>query len=278
MQVYGLLNEYFFEFDFYKKKLLVSMPAQDGSKARVLEYDEHCAEEDERLEQARQAFRKLLYEGDGVYELHMCCNPDKEMHWLRFALEKVYDDAGNPAYAVGKIAVIDDEVAERERLLHQAQRDGLTGVYNASTARGLVGESLEKLEAGQTGALLLIDVDRFKSVNDTYGHMEGDRVLAGVAELLLRHFRETDVVGRPGGDEFLVYMLQVPDREALEARCAKVCEAARALGGEYGKPLTITIGAILTHKGQDYDEIYRKADAALYHAKSAGRNRFELAE
>ncbi|MDY3619228.1 transporter substrate-binding domain-containing diguanylate cyclase [Agathobaculum sp.] len=278
LQVYGLLNEYFFEFDFPKKKLLVSLPAQNGDKARVLEYDEHWVAGDEELQQARLEFRKLIYEGDGVYEIYTCCSPDKKMHWLRLAIEKVYDDAGNPAYAVGKIAVIDDEVAERERLRRQAQRDSLTGVYNASTSRALVEQGLSALKEGQTGALLLIDVDRFKTVNDTYGHMEGDRVLVGVAEILLKNFRERDVVGRPGGDEFLVYMVQVSGREALEKRCVKLCEAARALGREYGRQLTITVGAILTQQGQTYDEVYRKADAALYDAKSAGRDRYEIAK
>ena len=127
------------------------------------------------------------------------------------------------AYAIGKINVIDHEKQEQAKLLEQAQKDSLTNVLNAKVVRNSIEAALSSLWPGTTGALLLIDIDYFKSVNDTYGHMRGDQVLKEVAGILKNSF-QNGIVGRPGGDEFIVYLKDMQSRDQL----CKQCEAVLA--------------------------------------------------
>lgn len=103
--------------------------------------------------------------------------------------------------------------------------DSLTHILNAETSLKRIVEDLDTMSEGQSGALLLIDIDKFKLINDNYGHLEGDSILKQFALLLRDSFRSEDIVGRPGGDEFIVYMKAVNDRKifARQMQCALSC-------------------------------------------------------
>ena len=167
----------------------------------------------------------------------------------------------------------------REQLRSQAIRDQLTGLYNRRFLEdALARESGRAMRTGETMALLIIDVDHFKKINDTFGHESGDAVLRELGAVLEKTIRKTDIVGRFGGEEFLVLMPGA-DIDAALARANAVLDAVRAMHVDIpnGAPLrniTASIGLAVTPlhvpKG---DMLVAAADAALYQAKGQGRNR-----
>jgi diguanylate cyclase (GGDEF)-like protein len=121
--------------------------------------------------------------------------------------------------------------------------------------------------------VVAIDVDHFKTINDSFGHGAGDDVLAGIAEHLRRQCREEDVIGRLGGDEF-VLLLASTDRTGAEQLAERVRKAVGVTGIDTGvgpAAVTVSVG-VATGDGSDPEQLLRNADAALYAAKAAGRN------
>ena len=155
----------------------------------------------------------------------------------------------------------------RERLSHEASHDALTGLFN----RGAYDLLMESADTKHM-ALLLIDVDYFKSVNDTYGHAVGDRVLKKVAELLKTSFRSVDILCRIGGDEFAVVMTRV-DSSLSGLVFSKIGRINQTL--QHPKddlpPVSLSVGVAFSDRENPQGDIFRDADSALYRVKEAGR-------
>ena len=155
----------------------------------------------------------------------------------------------------------------REKLSHEASHDALTGLFNRG-AYDLLMESTDK----EHMALILIDVDYFKSVNDTYGHAVGDRVLKRVAELMRASFRSVDILCRIGGDEFVVVMTRVNSslnalvREKIERMNDTLQHPKDDL-----PPVSLSVGVAFSDRKNPKGDIFQDADAALYKVKEAGR-------
>ena len=154
-------------------------------------------------------------------------------------------------------------------------RDGLTGLLNRRGALDAIGKSLARRTASY--ATLLVDIDDLKTINDTKGHAHGDAVIACLADAIRSSIRDGDDCARLGGDEFMIF---APDCDAYGAS-----EIARRILNIIGAPLgdlggasfSVSIGiAVQDHAGAGFDRMYRDADAALYHAKSAGKRQFAL--
>jgi diguanylate cyclase (GGDEF)-like protein len=170
-------------------------------------------------------------------------------------------------------------------LMHQqlaaaARTDPKTGLLNATAwQREADGEVARALRSGAPLALLLVDVDHFKRVNDSYGHLIGDEVLRALAAELRQQVRESDVVGRFGGEEFTVLL---PRTDAAGA--CRIAERLRSSAGGLSISaadarinVTVSIGvSVLGHHGNDLFELLAAADLALYRAKDAGRNQVQL--
>lgn len=181
---------------------------------------------------------------------------------------------------VGTIAFVRDTSATKQserQLQHQATHDALTGLAN----RWLLGEYLRQAiaHAGRAGrqiALLLLDLDGFKSVNDTFGHAVGDKLLVDVAGSLTAQVRASDVVARIGGDEFVVLLREVDavsDAERVADKLVAAISRPRHLDG-----ITIQTGcslgiAMYPEDAQESEALMRCADLAMYHAKAKGRGR-----
>ena len=168
---------------------------------------------------------------------------------------------------------INDKKRRELELKYESQMDMLTGVYNKKTTENVISDYL-KSDAGRTGehAFLIVDIDDFKKINDKYGHLHGDRMLREIAEQLKHSFRKKDVVGRIGGDEFVVFMRGILDGRAAEESARKVCELFREKyhGSE---DISCSIGVAYYPKdGSTYEELYKKSDIALYEAKNSGKN------
>lgn len=172
-------------------------------------------------------------------------------------------------------------VTEREEFRDKALHEPLTGLFNRS---GFVEVCTERLEESLKGngmcAMMMIDQDYFKSINDTYGHAAGDFVLSHTAVCLNGVFRSGDIIGRIGGDEFCVFLPDVPDRALVEKRAGEVVETLRKPAVFEGReiPLSCSIGiAFAPDDGKSFQELYKSADEALYIAKKTGRGRFSEA-
>jgi diguanylate cyclase (GGDEF)-like protein len=168
-------------------------------------------------------------------------------------LQRLVDDM---APVIGNVS---DIIATQDA----ANVDALTGVLNRF---GLEAQLARLAEHAFSGVAMMVDIDAFKAINDTVGHQRGDAVLQAIAGVISEHSRQGDVVGRFGGDEFLVLLNGVEANEALSIgnrmRDA-VAERANA---------TISIGLAAFHQGEDARDFVKRADEALYAAKGAGRN------
>jgi diguanylate cyclase (GGDEF)-like protein len=162
----------------------------------------------------------------------------------------------------------------------RAATDSLTGLPN----RRAVQESLKRMiaQAGRTLApmsVLLLDLDHFKQINDTYGHDRGDAVLSAVGEVLASALRTSDFVGRNGGEEFVALLPDTGVEGAMEAAEKLRAAIARLTLPGIDRPVTASVGAaVYPHTAADAESLLRLADRALYAAKAGGRNRCAVAE
>lgn len=168
----------------------------------------------------------------------------------------------------------------RLRLEHVAATDSLTGLLNRQAFEFLFRQAiLEATRHARPLSIILFDIDLFKRVNDTYGHLVGDRVLRAIAELARSRVRESDVVTRWGGEEFLILLKDCPLEKAF-ALARDLCEivAAHRFADEIAQPVTISLGVAEYRYEESQSAFFTRADVALYAAKERGRNRAEIAD
>ncbi len=157
-----------------------------------------------------------------------------------------------------------------------AEHDPLTGIYNRAGGIRLIRECIEKQESG---TFLIIDIDDFKLVNDQYGHQKGDEVLKQVAGVLKSSFKQTDIVMRMGGDEFIIYAIGMVDYKVSRKRLELLNQAIHAVtvNEQTGAHVSISIGgAINDGSYPDYEALYKVADHYLYQTKAKGKDGFSL--
>jgi diguanylate cyclase (GGDEF)-like protein/PAS domain S-box-containing protein len=176
----------------------------------------------------------------------------------------------------GLISDIRDRKSLESRLRQRATHDPLTGALNRS---GFFRIAKRELDRGGPDrhpmGLLLLDVDHFKYINDRFGHQAGDRVLQALVAELRRGLREEDLLGRYGGEEFIVLLpeVDVEHFEHIAERLRHGIESMRLPGDDGDVSLTISLGGALRRSGEDIDRMIGRADKSLYRAKQAGRNR-----
>ena len=197
--------------------------------------------------------------------------------WLELRMHQDSRSAGG--VVTGMLANMSGWKNEVNRWKEKATRDALTGLYNREHFEPSVTALLNK-GVHATGALLFIDVDDFKRVNDTYGHMFGDDVLCYMAKQILGVFRHTDIIARYGGDEFVVFAPSI-EKAVLEDRLKRLCATFqypyRSDTVEY--KISGSVGAAMfPQDGISYDELLDHADCALYEAKYRGKNQYVLYE
>ena len=177
-----------------------------------------------------------------------------------------------------RILDLEDRLVEaREKMRFQATHDGLTTLWNRGVIVDLLGRELARSRRERVStAILMCDLDHFKSVNDTYGHLAGDDVLKETAKRLLSSVRSYDFVGRYGGEEFLVVLNNCNPAYAF-ARAEEICKSIAHLPVQTPSgavPITMSLGLLLSQEWGflPLEELLQQADAALYAAKAAGRN------
>ncbi|MEA5084623.1 MAG: EAL domain-containing protein [Lachnospiraceae bacterium] len=160
-------------------------------------------------------------------------------------------------------------------MMEKAQKDFLTGLFNRAAFQELAQKSIdESKENSGVSAFLIIDIDNFKKINDTYGHVYGDVVLKHTAERLGTVFRSNDILGRLGGDEMTVFMTNIPSADIAVKKGFEICRVLGSWRKDDEKiPLTCSVGvAIMPEHGHTLEKLYHNADMALYQAKHLGKN------
>lgn len=214
--------------------------------------------------------RQLLDEKKEIAKIEIRRFIGNEIHWEEVTCHVFQDKVAGNLYALLYVKDIDaQKKLELEREM-EATRDPLTGLYNRRRFQQEVEKHMyDEAESGK-GSIILLDMDYFKEINDTYGHAEGDIVLKHFAEALLQTFRRRDLVGRLGGDEFIVFLRDVTNKDILNRRME---ELKRVLAGIEAHPVSCSVGiSFIKRDGLSYDAYVKEADEALYYSKQKGRN------
>jgi len=196
---------------------------------------------------------------------------------IEYGNDRIISVTTQPLKGGGWVA-LDEDITQRRRqeqeITHLARHDALTNLANRALLREQLQQALQRLGRGQGFAVLCLDLDRFKSVNDTLGHPVGDALLKQVSTRLLACVRQGDVVARLGGDEFAIIQASVrhaDDTEALAARIVETVSMAYEIGGQR-IDISTSIGMTMAPRdGTDADQLMKNADLALYRAKADGR-------
>lgn len=205
------------------------------------------------------AFRSIFRGESVTYEARMKAGNTKFI-WCKIDVTPIMEN-GVPVRMIGVVTNINAIRTERDKFKKQARLDLFTELYNKKSAELLIQDVLDNAPE-QKHAFLLLDLDGFKTINDTYGHNAGDMVLKQVSSALKTIFTQQDILGRFGGDEFVVFMRDVPD---ISFVCAKLQEI---LKNENELMATKSIGvALYPQDGKDYATLLKKADRALYQSK-----------
>lgn len=202
--------------------------------------------------------------------------------WIYHRGRLVEDENGRRMFYVVISDITEEKLVQNQmnmaaaKLRQKAEMDQMTGLFNKSSMQAAVEECLAFSGVGACHAMLMVDTDNFKSVNDTFGHQYGDKIIIFVADSIRKIFRDSDFVGRMGGDEFMVFMRNTT-RNITEARAQKLNEAIRCDLCENGVKVSIScsIGiAFYDSDGDTYEKLYKSADSALYVAKENGKNQY----
>lgn len=228
---------------------------------------------------SRENVLKAFREGRNSlqYDLMISSDGGETYYWMRISTHIFHWDEDDSIRMIVYRQNIDAQKRRERSLVEQMRRDPLTGLYNKAATQ----EDIRRLllrEPGGTFAFFILDVDKFKAVNDTFGHGAGDIVLLEFARTLRAQFREDDVVGRIGGDEFVAFC-RLPGREAARKKATELVSALRRdVTTEAGTcPVTASIGVALSPaSGREFETLYRNADKALYRTKERGRNGFTV--
>ena len=189
----------------------------------------------------------------------------------------IHDRFGQATGAVLLLHDVSQARAQTQALAHQALHDHLTGLPNRLLLEDRLSQALTQMDRGSKGALLYLDLDHFKPINDRLGHPVGDRVLQEVASRLRAGVREDDTVSRQGGDEFVLLLVRLADPRDAARVAGKLIHAIEQPIHIDGHELSVSasIGiALLPQDGRDNGTLTKAADAALYHAKQGGRGRY----
>lgn len=233
----------------------------------------------ENARKAMEADRRILESGEGT-EYIIEENEDGIRDFLQLIKRPVYDEDGRVSGIIALINNVTDYQLLKMELEKRAKTDALTGLLNKSAAQDLIHMMLANYRKDdEHSALLMIDADHFKDINDNFGHAEGDRVLAEVGRIIKNSCRAADVAGRIGGDEFVIFMRSIiePDNacQLADRLQQQVCRAFEnsALAGR----VSLSIGiALCPEHGVRFDTLFKAADRALYLVKARGRGAYRV--
>lgn len=196
--------------------------------------------------------------------------------WVGSTMQFIDDPISGEIRAISRVTDINEKKLWELELLYTSQRDYISGMLNKGTVQRMI-EDFVASEEGRKGkhAFIMFDIDNFKDINDNFGHLFGDAVLSEVSRKATAIFRENDMLGRIGGDEFGILMKYIPNSQLAIDKANELCHSVHETYTTAGQKYTVSISvgiAIFSEDGKTYDELYSSADKALYHSKKAGKN------
>lgn len=227
----------------------------------------------------RQMWRELIETGHWKGELwNRCKDGSVKPKWI--SITAIYDEAGRVTQYIGLFSDISERKEAEERIEFLAHHDALTSLPNRILTRDRFDQALALAKRQKTGmAMLFVDLDHFKYVNDTFGHIAGDDLLIESVKRLEKTVRESDTISRQGGDEFLIILPAINDNLAISRIAQHMLDTLSLPFTISGHSLGISasIGIALYPKhGEDFDTLLKNADAAMYGAKAAGKNTYRF--
>ncbi len=233
--------------------------------------------EDRRL--AQGAIEETLRSGNPLASEYRIVLPDGTTRWLQSRARLVQDDDGRPLRMLGICQDITTQKTTEAALTRLALQDPLTGLPNRALFLDRLALALRRQHRdGRMVAVLFVDLDRFKAVNDTLGHLAGDRLLVAVADRLGHILRPGDTIARLGGDEFAVVCEGMAGQAAAEEVAIRILNSLATPVVVEGQEIipSASIGIAVSEPEATPDTMLRDADTAMYEAKDAGRNRFHV--
>lgn len=229
----------------------------------------------------QEGYRKFL---DLIRETGGCRQHQTELAtrtgdviWVEINAQPTYDESGRMTHVDGLLSDITQKKYLQENLTRLAHTDELTGIFNRRRFVEILGKEIRWAKRKQTAlSLLMLDVDFFKTINDSFGHDAGDRVLQRLTDLCRKVLREKDILGRLGGEEFAVALPAAGQTVAtrIAERLCRTIEKEEIRVGRQTVRITVSIGlSLLDDKIRTPETLFKAADEALYRAKYSGRNK-----
>ncbi|HEX8947482.1 MAG TPA: EAL domain-containing protein, partial [Dissulfurispiraceae bacterium] len=233
---------------------------------------------DDEPETASLFKRTLAERREGFRAQKRYVRKDGSFLWGDLLISFSYDEHGSPEFIVAMITDITEHRKMEDTIRHQAHHDALTNLPNRLLFTDLLSNALVQARRNRSLlAVMFLDLDRFKVINDTMGHTFGDKLLQGVAEALRRSVRESDIISRIGGDEFTILLPSISQAEDAAKIAQKIIQ-------QFGKPFIVnshelhistSLGiSLYPNDGEHAETLLKNADIAMYHVKEFGRNNY----
>ncbi len=283
---FELTDDTLFDYDIQKRSIRYSL--NFAERFGICDYHENFPESlllgsAMIMDEDAPAFRRMVEEANqGRYdedsaELRFRA-PDGTIGYFSNRYRILFDQSGTPVRVVGKLTDITKYKEEVSELLRKTEKDPLTGLYNKVATETLIKETLKMRRFNDDRhALMIIDADNFKEINDKLGHMQGDIVLKDFSEKLAVLFRADDVLGRIGGDEFFVFVKNYSSVRVLKKKAKDICKLFHKTYriNEISVEASVSIGiALCPHDALTFEALYECADKALYATKAKGKDNF----
>lgn len=282
-----------FEYDIQTKRLWKKAGIENClfSKSVMNRVPESVLEKNLIMDASVNDFREIFerISEEDVLEKVIKVKEKNRIQWFKIIIKNIFDQKHHILNTVG---IVEDvtEKKEQEELLEEgqkekmdlqerAEKDGLTGLYNSATVKMKIQEFLASSRVKDGIHLfVLMDLDNFKQINDTFGHQYGDQVLKEVADILRKKFRRDDILGRLGGDEFTALLLNATGFEVMEPVFRELCDELKRTYTKDGKSVTISASfgiAEAPKYGTAFGELYEKSDLMLYKVKESTKNGYQ---
>ena len=212
-----------------------------------------------------------LRNGKGEVEFEQALHlKDNKVVFIQVNAKKIKLSNGRYIIIYSFMNISDRKKLERD-LQIQSETDYLTSICNRRSGEFKIQRLLNE---GGVGMFCLFDVDKFKSVNDNFGHTTGDNLLVAIAEAMIKSFRSSDILIRLGGDEFVIFAEGVQDRDVAEVLLKRFFESLESMQveGMEGHKISISLGVVIVREEEPFSEIYNKADSLMYECKARAGN------